>query len=156
MNTDSLDIETGAPEETERLGRALAEILPLGAVVALHGDLAAGKTCLVRGIAARYTRGEEVSSPTFTLVNQYGAAPCLFHVDLYRLNDARELADLGYEELLEPDGVCVIEWAERAEGLLPPVRLDVFLEHRGGDTRAIRLVNRGLLAPGWQERLTHS
>ncbi len=144
--------ETRSPDETERLGRALAELLPTGTVVALRGDLAAGKTCLVRGMAARFAADAPVSSPTFTLVNEYGTTSRLYHLDLYRLAP-EEVADLGYEELFEPDGVTVVEWAERAEKLLPDRRVDVELEHAGGDRRRITVHDRGVLAEGWQQVL---
>ncbi len=149
MNNEWM-IETHAQEETEALGKALAQILPLGGVVALRGDLAAGKTCFVRGMASVYATGGAVHSPTFTLVNQYGESPRLYHVDLYRLSGPDEIADLGYEELFEPDGVCAVEWAERADVLLPNKRLDVYFEHAGMDVRRIRFVDNGLLPPGWQ------
>lgn len=151
---DQFARETSSPEETERLGAALGALLPRGAVVALRGDLAAGKTCLVRGMAGRFVRDENVSSPTFTIVNQYGDSPALYHVDLYRLSSLDELLDLGIEDLFEPDGVCVIEWAERAEGLLPPSRVDVLLEHAGEDLRRITIINRGVLDPDWPARLS--
>ena len=150
-----LVIESRSPRQTEKLGRLLADLLPVGSVVALRGELASGKTCLVRGMATRFADNENVSSPTFTLVNQYGHAPTLYHVDLYRLAGPEELADLGYEDLFEPDGICVVEWAERAEPLLPAKRLDILLEHVGpgqANTRRITLTNRGLLSPDWQSQ----
>jgi tRNA threonylcarbamoyladenosine biosynthesis protein TsaE len=122
-------------------------------VVALRGDLAAGKTCFVRGMASHFAPGELVTSPTFTLVNEYGSDTKFYHMDLYRLTDPREIADLGYEELFDPDGVCAIEWAERAEPLLPDRRIDVTLEHAGEDRRRITLLNRGVLPEGWHERV---
>jgi len=153
MTTTTLALETHSPEQTEALGFALADLLPFGAVVALRGELASGKTCLVRGMAARIAPEAHVSSPTFTLVNQYGEDPKLYHVDLYRLTGPGEVVDLGYEELFDPDGICVIEWAERAEALLPERRLDVVLEHAGEDRRRITLDDRGLLGPEWPEAL---
>lgn len=149
----SLDLVTQSPEETERLGGCLARILPDGAVVALFGDLAAGKTCLVRGMSRLFGASASVHSPTFTLVNRYGRERVLYHLDLYRLSGAEELADLGYEELFEPDGVCVVEWAERAEGLLPERRVEVRIEHAGQDARRIRIENRGALPEGWEATL---
>lgn len=146
MKEEVSEIITHSPEETERLGETLAELLPLGTVVALRGELAAGKTCLVRGMAKKYARGEIVSSPTFTIVNQYGQNPALYHVDLYRLETVSEVRDLGYEELFEPDGVTVVEWAERAESLLPEKRLDIYLEVIGENDRRLKLVNRGAMA----------
>ncbi len=150
---DVWTVETTSPAETEALGGRLAALLSDGAVVALRGDLATGKTCLVRGMAAYFEGEDEVHSPTFTLVNEYGHARRLYHLDLYRLAGADEIAALGYEELFDPQGVCVVEWAERAEALLPPRRLDVFLEHIEDDRRRLTFENHGLLAPGWSDAL---
>lgn len=152
--TQRLIIQTHSPEHTERLGRALAALAPIGTVIALRGELATGKTCLVRGMAAHFAQQAPVHSPTFTLVNQYGAAAKLYHLDLYRLEGPDELADLGYEELFESeDGLCVIEWAERAERLLPPRRIDVLLEHVDIDTRQLTFIDAGTLPEGWQDVL---
>ncbi|MEA3364628.1 MAG: tRNA (adenosine(37)-N6)-threonylcarbamoyltransferase complex ATPase subunit type 1 TsaE [Candidatus Hydrogenedentes bacterium] len=146
-------IETSSPEETRALGAALAGLLPRGSVVALRGDLATGKTCLVSGMAEYFAQADYVHSPTFTLVNQYGEDPALLHVDLYRLSGAEEVAELGYAELFDSEDICVIEWADRAESLLPEVRLDIFLEHAAHDLRRIRMCNRNLLGEAWQEEL---
>jgi tRNA threonylcarbamoyladenosine biosynthesis protein TsaE len=146
-------VETRSAEETEDLGARLAALLPTGTVVALRGDLATGKTCLVRGMASYFAKGTAIHSPTFTLVNEYGDAHKLYHLDLYRLGGAEEVADLGYEELFEPDGVCVVEWAERAERLLPPRRLDVTLEHAGEDRRQLHFIDHGVLPSDWIQRV---
>ncbi len=143
-------IESASPETTRRLGAALAALLPQGAVVALRGDLATGKTCLVSGMATHFTVADYVHSPTFTLVNQYGEEPALIHVDLYRLSGPDEVADLGYAELFDSEDVCVVEWAERADKLLPEVRMEVWLEHAGYDVRRLTFHNRGLLDGDWQ------
>lgn len=155
MTEDTLVIETESAEETERVGTLLASLLPQGTVVALRGELAAGKTCLIRGMATYFAPGALVTSPTFTLVNEYGLAIKFYHMDLYRLTDVREIADLGYEELFDPDGVCAVEWAERAEPLLPDRRVDITLEHAGEDRRRIRVENLGVLPEGWQARIEH-
>ena len=147
---DSVEVTTYRVEETEALGEQLAALLPPGAVVALHGDLATGKTCLTRGMARHFAGATPVHSPTFTLVNEYGAGRVLYHLDLYRLGSADELLTLGYEDIVESDGVCVIEWAERAAGFLPEKRIDVYLEHGGGDTRRLRFVNRCLDGEIWE------
>ncbi len=152
-SSKSLELTSSAPECTEALGRALAEILPLGTLITLCGDLATGKTCLVRGMAQHFAQGAPVHSPTFTLVNQYGDEPALYHLDLYRLGSPEELADLGYEELFDGAGICVVEWAERAEGFLPDHRLHITLEHGGGDTRCLCIHDANLLPEGWQARL---
>ncbi len=151
---DTLKLITHGPEETEVLGERLAGLLPDGALVALHGDLATGKTCLTRGMARYFAGVGVVHSPTFTLVNEYGADRVLYHLDLYRLRDEEELLTVGYEDIIESEGVCVIEWADRALGFLPERRLDVFLEHGGGDDRILRFENRDVLESGWQQRLS--
>lgn len=151
MNT--FEITTHAPEATEALGEQLAARTPAGAVIALHGDLAAGKTCLTRGMARALAGETLVHSPTFTLVNEYGAENKLYHLDLYRLGSEEEILTLGYEDIVETDGICVIEWADRALHMLPQRRLDVYLEHAGGDRRAIRMENHDALPEGWQEAL---
>ncbi len=143
-------IQTHSSEETEALGRALATFLPEEIVVALIGDLATGKTCLVRGMAAHFAGDDVIHSPTFTLVNEYGPGPCMYHMDLYRLDSVAEVADLGYEELFEPrQAITVVEWAERALPLLPEKRLEIHLEHGGGDIRKIRIENHGALPDKW-------
>lgn len=155
MTTDALRVETNSPGETEELGALLSGVLPMGAFVALRGELGTGKTCLVRGMSRRYATGEIVSSPTYTIVNEYGGGPKLYHVDLYRLAGPEEVVDLGYEEFFEPsDGICVVEWADRVEGLLPEKRLDVKLEHGGGDRRILVLENRGVLEGDWRARVS--
>ena len=156
MTSAEFTIDTASPEDTRRLGAALAQLLPRGAVVALRGDLATGKTCLVSGMAEHFAETDYVHSPTFTLVNQYGENPALLHVDLYRLGGPDEVADLGYAELFDSEDICVVEWAERAEVLLPERRLDVQLEHAGRDRRRLTFHDRGLLGEGWKERLAQA
>ena len=153
MAPNKLEVESGSPEHTERLGRTIATLLPPGTVVALQGELATGKTCFVRGMAGHFAQEAPVHSPTFTLVNQYGDTDKLYHLDLYRLSGQEDLLDLGCEELFEPDGVCAVEWAERAASLLPAKRVDVLLEHVNETTRRITVIDRGILPAGWQETL---
>ena len=148
MRRERLTIQTSSAAETESLGLALATQLPIGTVVALRGELATGKTCLVRGMASHFAKDDDVTSPTFTIVNEYGNSQRLYHLDLYRL-DIEEVIDLGYEDLFEPDGVSVIEWAERAEGLFPSKRVDIFLEHAGHDCRKLIIEDHGVMPEGW-------
>jgi len=143
-------IQTNSPEATEALAARIAPCIPGGVVLALYGDLAAGKTCFVRGLARYFAGDELVHSPTFTLVNEYGTAPKLYHLDLYRLGGPEDLADLGYEELFDSGQVCAIEWAERAGDLLPPSRIDIHFRHVVGDIREIQIHDpESLLLPGW-------
>ncbi len=145
--------ETAAPEATEAIGAALARLLPQGAVLALYGDLASGKTCLVRGMARFFAGHDAVHSPTFTLVNEYGANPALFHLDLYRLRGPEDLVELGYEELFDSGNICAIEWAERAEGLLPEGVIRIHLEHAGGECRRIVIEGVDAMPVSWREQL---
>ncbi len=153
---DSIEVITNSPEETEALGERMGRLLPMGAAVALYGDLAVGKTCLTRGMAAHFGGTAAVHSPTFTLVNEYGKDQVLYHLDLYRLGAEEELLSLGYEDIIESEGVCAIEWADRAPGLLPKRRLDVFMEHAGGDARRLRFVDRGVMPDRWKDALSVS
>jgi len=138
-----MEIVTRTPEETEQLGERLAPLLLPGTVLALHGELASGKTCFVRGLAKHFAGRELVHSPTFTLVNEYGSGPRLYHLDLYRLKDDSELIELGYEEIFGGEDICAVEWAERAENLLPARRVEVHFGHVQGDQRRIVIQDLG-------------
>lgn len=110
-----MQIISNSVEETERLGAELAARLPAGSVVAFTGDLGAGKTAFVRGIARGLGIAERVTSPTFTIVNEYeGGSRPLFHFDLYRLESSDELFEIGWEDYLARGGICAVEWSERA------------------------------------------
>jgi tRNA threonylcarbamoyladenosine biosynthesis protein TsaE len=114
--------------ETEELGAQLAARLRPGDVVAYTGDLGAGKTAFTRGIARGLGIPERVTSPTFTIVNEYeGGRLPLFHFDLYRLGDPEELFDIGWEDYLARGGVCAVEWSENVAGALEdePIRVDI-------------------------------
>jgi tRNA threonylcarbamoyladenosine biosynthesis protein TsaE len=135
-------------QDTDRLGAALAEVLPPGAVVALVGTLGAGKTRLVQAVAAALgVPRDAVTSPTFVLVNEYrqGRLP-IFHFDTYRLKDDDEFLALGPEEYFDSAGLTFIEWADRVADLLPHDRLEITLEVTGDTIRqvAISLIGRKL------------
>ncbi len=157
MNTDDLSFELATAADTERLGAALASALPdLGgrfAVVHLQGDLGAGKTTLVRGfLQARGVFGR-VRSPTFTLVEPYvGRDHTYVHVDLYRLQGAAEVADLGLGDYLVAGHVLLIEWPERGGLALPASDLYLRLEY-AGDGRALRARGSGALWATWRSNL---
>ena len=128
---------TRSEEETISLGETLAGKLPSRAVVLLIGNLGAGKTTLAKGIVKGLgaARIEDVSSPTFTLIHEYG--PKVYHVDLYRLDEEREVETLGLEEIFEKDAVVLIEWGERFPRLMPPGRLEIRLESTADEGRRI-------------------
>ena len=130
---------TAGEAETSRIGEELASTLRAGDVVLLYGPLGAGKTAFVRGLARGLGgAGEEVSSPTFTLVQEYtGGTLPLYHVDLYRL-ETREVDDLGLDELISGDGVVAIEWADRWSGR-PEDAYEVWIEDAGEDRRIVRV-----------------
>lgn len=114
-----------SPDETRAIGEAVAPVLAPGDVVALSGDLGAGKTCFVQGAARALGVDQRVTSPSFVLVREYEGRVPVAHVDVYRLNNLQELVDLGYEEFLDPHWVVFIEWGDAVETLLPPEYLEV-------------------------------
>lgn len=130
---------THSEDETISLGETLARQLPPRSVVLLIGNLGAGKTTLAKGIVRGLGAAEveEVSSPTFTLIHEYGEGR-VFHIDLYRIDDARELRTLGLDELLDRDAVVLVEWGERFPHLWPPDRIEVHLSLTAGDEHEIR------------------
>ncbi|MBN2703710.1 MAG: tRNA (adenosine(37)-N6)-threonylcarbamoyltransferase complex ATPase subunit type 1 TsaE [Pontiellaceae bacterium] len=121
-------VKTNSPEETWALAAELADELGAGTVMALHGDLGAGKTCFVQGLAVALGIDEPITSPTYTLIGEYEGRLPLHHIDLYRLSGPTEALGLGLEEYFDAQGITAIEWAERAEGLLPPDLLHVCIE----------------------------
>jgi len=136
-------ITTNSESETAAAGRELAATLSAGDVVLLYGDLGAGKTAFVRGLAEGLgVDAGDVSSPTFTLMQEYrGGRLPLFHVDLYRLNDPREIEDLGLDDIAA-DGVLAVEWAEKLPERMRPTRfVSIRLTHGEGDTRTIQIDN---------------
>ncbi len=130
---------TASEEETIALGEKLARELPPRCVVLLVGELGAGKTTLAKGIVKGLGAAaeEDVSSPTFTLIHEYGGGR-VYHIDLYRLEDAREVRTLGLDELLDREAVLLVEWGERFPALWPPDRIEIALEAHD-DEREIRV-----------------
>jgi tRNA threonylcarbamoyladenosine biosynthesis protein TsaE len=123
-----LDIVSHSLAQTQRLGTRLGKLLRGGELLLLDGDLGTGKTTLTQGIAEGLGVQEVVSSPTFTLLKEYTGRLPLYHFDLYRLEDPREVLDLGFEEYFESSGVCVVEWAQKAEALWPTEHLRIRLK----------------------------
>ena len=132
-----MEFITNSPAETEAVGQALAKILTPGTVIAYRGDLGAGKTAFTRGLARGLGSTEQVTSPTYTIVNEYlsGRMP-LFHFDMYRLRSADELFDIGWDDYLDRGGVCAVEWSENVEDALEdPIVVNI--EKLGEDSRRI-------------------
>lgn len=136
---------SSSPGETEELGRRLGALLTRGMFIALHGELGSGKTCFTRGLVA--TAAPEsahlVASPTFAIMNQYPGPIPLYHFDFYRLSSCHEIAELGFEEYLQEDGICIAEWSERLGEMLPQEHLSITFEHAGNDQRHIILEAKG-------------
>jgi len=138
-------IKTWSSEETGGLGTTLGGLLQAGDVITLNGELGAGKTCFATGVARGLDIIDRVTSPTFTLINEYDGRLPLYHLDVYRLTGPEELEDLGFEEYFYGSGVTMVEWAEQVEQYLPAERLDIFIEKQRGndDLRILRIVPQG-------------
>ena len=152
----SLRLATCSADETRRLGRALAELLAAGDVVFLIGELGAGKTAFAQGIAAGLGIDPgEVASPTFVLASEHAGRLRMAHVDLYRVQDARELDEVGVSEMPGGDGVAVVEWADRfPEELGEPTVVVRLAPGAAENDRAVEIQWRAARAPeGWRERL---
>ena len=132
---------TASEDETIALGEHLAGDLPRRGVVLLIGNLGAGKTTLAKGIVRG--RGaadhDDVSSPTFTLIHEYGPDAGIYHIDLYRLEEARQVATLGLDEIFDRDALVLIEWGERFPEMMPAVRTEIYLRAQDGDEREIEV-----------------
>jgi tRNA threonylcarbamoyladenosine biosynthesis protein TsaE len=145
LDEHSLDFISHSPEQTQRLGVRLGELLRPGDVICLAGDLGSGKTTLAQGIARGWGAVDLVTSPTFVLINEYRRADStrLLHVDAFRLEHLQEARSLGLTELLEEATPVLIEWPDRLEGLLPAERLQVTLQWADDSRRTVRMEARG-------------
>ena len=138
---------TNSYEETERVAAELAKSLKGGEVIAMYGDLGAGKTAFVRGLARALGIEGHITSPTFTIMNAYNGRLPLYHFDVYRIADPDEMYEIGCDEYIGSDGVCVIEWEELIEDILPDEYIKVNIKkdsEKGDDYREITIENAGL------------
>ncbi len=138
MSGVRLELCSDSPETTRRIAAALADVLVAGDVVALSGELGAGKTCFVQGAASGLGVADAVTSPTFVLVRTYAGRVTLVHADVYRLHTLQDVHDLG-DEVLAPDAVTMLEWGDAVAALLPDDRLEVEILHDPDDEDARRL-----------------
>ena len=120
---------TRSPEETRAAGAQLVRLLQTGAVVALHGELGSGKTTFVQGMAQGLALDDEITSPTFALIHEYGQPPRLYHIDCYREGSLDQWRQIGLHEYFEDEAITVIEWAERLSPLLPERTLHLTFTH---------------------------
>lgn len=133
------EFHSASPEETAAVAREIAALIPAPAVIQLTGNLGAGKTTLSKSLVAAWgaAEPEEVSSPTFTLIHEYGEPVTVYHIDLYRLESPAEFYSLGLEDIFDSPARVLIEWGEKFAPLLPPDRWIIRIEHAGGDARRI-------------------
>jgi len=140
-----LEVVTRSPDETLTLGRALAKELQPPCLVLLEGELGSGKTTLTKGIVAGLgaAREEEVTSPSFTLVHEYGCEPKVYHVDLYRIEGVRDLETLGLDDLWNQQATVIVEWGEKLGDNPPAPRVRIQLEYLAGENRRITVERLG-------------
>ena len=157
LDDHTMDFFSRSPEQTRRLGMRLGGALHAGDVICLQGDLGAGKTTFVQGIAEGWGSVDSVSSPTFIIVNQYRDAGerQLFHMDAYRLDSAPEAEELDLDEMLAR-GPLLIEWPERMKSLIPPEHLWVELEYMNDEEREMKFRSHGKRYDGLLEVLRHA
>ena len=137
---------TTSPAETEAIGMALGKIIPAGTVIAYRGDLGAGKTAFTRGLARGLGFTDMVTSPTYTIVNEYlGGRLPLFHFDMYRLHSSDDLWDIGWEDYLDRNGICAVEWSENVDDALENP-LNITIEKTGEESRRITIEGGEFLA----------
>ena len=141
-----MEFLTTSPVETEAVGERIAKVLLPGSVIAYRGDLGAGKTAFTRGLARGLGYTEPVTSPTYTIVNEYlGGRLPLFHFDMYRLKSSDDLWDIGWEDYLERGGVCAVEWSENVADAMENA-IYVKIEKTGEETRYITIEGGDLIA----------
>ena len=141
-----MQFTTNSPAETESIGAALGKIIEPGTVIAYRGDLGAGKTAFTRGLAKGLGCTEIVTSPTYTIVNEYlGGRIPLFHFDMYRLRSSDDLFDIGWEDYLDRGGVCAVEWSENVDDAMEDA-IYITIEKLGEDSRRITLEGGSALA----------
>ncbi len=138
-----MEYQSHSAEETERIGEKLGTTLSSGAVIAYRGGLGMGKTAFTRGLARGLGCTGRVTSPTFTIVNEYSGSIPLFHFDMYRLDSSDDLFDIGWEDYLERGGVCVVEWSERVADALPQDTLWVDISRGSGENDRIITITGG-------------
>jgi len=139
----NLTIITKSPEETKNLGKEVSKLVKPGDILAFHGELGAGKTCFIQGISQGLKVKDYVTSPSFTIINEYQGKIPIYHFDLFRLNNAEEILELGYKEYFYGEGLTVIEWAEKIEQLLPKEYLKIEIKFKDRYQRTISFIPQG-------------
>ena len=156
MHSNSIELLSSSEHDTRAIGAAMAGLLQPGDVVGLTGDLGAGKTRLVQGAVAALGSDEPVISPTFMLVREYDGDLAVNHVDAYRLSGPRELEDLGYDTVFDPDAVVFVEWADRVSRALPDGWVELRLHVTGDERRLVTVEPHGGPWPARMAQLKRS
>jgi tRNA threonylcarbamoyladenosine biosynthesis protein TsaE len=143
MKSEYLELVTHSPEQTQQIGTAIGKQAQSGDLILLIGDLGAGKTCFTQGIAWGTGFDGYASSPSFVLVREYHGKLTVYHIDLYRLDNIAEIAELGIDDYLYGEGICVIEWADKALDSLPQEYLLITFEHLTDNERRMRFEPNG-------------
>ncbi|MBP5359714.1 MAG: tRNA (adenosine(37)-N6)-threonylcarbamoyltransferase complex ATPase subunit type 1 TsaE [Treponema sp.] len=142
MSGINLSFKTNSAEETIELGKKIGSMLKPGDIIAMEGTLAAGKTTITKGIASALGVDETITSPTFCLISEYaGNKMPLYHMDVYRLDGAEDFLNLGVEELLYGQGVCIIEWSEKVRSVLPSRTITLSISTEADGSRKIEIRN---------------
>ena len=139
----NLIIITKSPAETKNLGKGVSKLVKPGDLLAFYGELGAGKTCFIQGISLGLEVKDYVTSPSFTIINEYQGKVPIYHFDLFRLDNAEEILELGYEEYFYGEGLTVIEWAEKIEQLLPKEHLKIEIKFKDRYERTISFISQG-------------
>ncbi|MBA7582250.1 tRNA threonylcarbamoyladenosine biosynthesis protein TsaE [subsurface metagenome] len=139
----NLTIITKSPEETKNLGKEVSKLTKPGDILAFYGELGAGKTCFIQGISQGLEVKDYVTSPSFTIINEYQGKVPIYHFDLFRLDNDEDILELGYEEYFYGEGLTVIEWAEKIEQLLPKKHLKVDIKFKDRYQRTISFISQG-------------
>lgn len=135
-------IKTYSTEETIALGERLGKCLEKGDVVTLNGDLGAGKTHFTKGIAKGLNVDDYITSPTFTIVNEHKGRVPLYHFDVYRIDDIYEMYEIGFEEYLYGEGVCIVEWSDKVKDMLPKDTIDIIISVIDDNTREFKIISK--------------
>lgn len=135
-------IKTYSTEETIALGERLGKCLEKGDVVTLNGDLGAGKTHFTKGIAKGLNVDDYITSPTFTIVNEHEGRVPLYHFDVYRIDDIYEMYEIGFEEYLYGEGVCIVEWSDKVKDVLPKDTIDIIISVIDDNTREFKISSK--------------
>jgi tRNA threonylcarbamoyladenosine biosynthesis protein TsaE len=134
-----LELASSSQEETFLIGKRIAALLSSGSVIALNGELGSGKTSLAKGIAEGLGINEILTSPTYTIINEYPCSPSLYHIDAYRLNDEKDFEEIGGNEIINSGGICLIEWSECIPKSLPGNTITISMKITGLSSRLIQI-----------------